>query len=78
MALVKPLHSGDPDVAILTQPSEVQAPCSLSCYSGLHRSDIRISAFKSNTATIPNLKELATSRLGGEDVLVQAEVPNSS
>ncbi len=50
VALVKPLHSGDPDVMQFSHGSgferpapshatEVQAPCYLSCYLDLHASN---------------------------------------
>jgi hypothetical protein len=76
VALVKPPHSGDPDVMQFSRSSEVRAPCSLARNRGLStllpivlfgppRVRSNISASESNSATIPN-QELATSRLGGE------------
>ncbi len=89
MALVKPLHSGDPDVMQFSRGSEVRAPCSLAPNRGLSallplslfgppRVRSNISASESNSAMIPN-QELATSHLAwGGAVVVQIEVPKNS
>jgi hypothetical protein len=85
MALVKPLHSGDPDVMccrgtsplLLLPLIEVRGLSPSPAIRTSTRAISDISAFESNSAMILIPKSLRHRSLG-EAVVVQFEVPNSS